>query len=1027
MSVLESQGSMNRKGSCHLYNIPAWQPFARTLAAYLLQQTQGRPEALTRYKLLLPTRRTCRVMRETFLSLNEGKALLLPQMSALGDVDEESLSLMMFGQSGAFLDVLAVLSPLKRQLLLTRLICAMPDYAQSSGHALVLARALGKFIDDVLVEGADFADLCEIVPEEFSAHWQITLDFLRIISEVWPQILAENQAIDAAEHRNRMLHLLSQHWQNSPPDGPVIAAGSSGSIPAAAELLRTVSMLDEGMVVLPGLDQEMESDDWDVLQETHPQHSLKTLLQRVGMDREDVQDIKLDAEVSGVSGDFGKERHKLASAMMLPARSTYKWPDFAHKADLHAMCEGLEYYQCATQSEEAGVISLIMREALEDERCVCALVTPDRTLARRVKSFCRRWGIELDDSAGLNLTETPQGKLALLCLDAVKEPFDAVSVLALFKTSLCCFGYEKEAVRLYTAQLEKVILRQGLVITTHAKFQNIVQESDLLSDEVKRFVLGFYEALSPLLARVSVGGLLNAQEVLKAHIASLEALALKKEEEEALSGPYWAGDSGRQMSQFFVQMLEYASLIEDLSFEDYGDVLATLMRDVTLRVAYGSHPRLLILGQLEARLTKADIVILGGLNEGVWPGDPGHDPWMSRPMRKNFGLPAREQMIGFSAHDFVQGFSSERVIMTRTHKIDGAPMLPSRWLDRLDTILQAGDMSINDLAKGPYLSWLRELDDAPVVPCKRPMPCPPLKARPKGISVTKVDVWLKDPYSIYLHYVLKLRKLRPLHQDNDAALKGVLLHKILERFTHAFPAVLPENAQEEFLNIARDVLEHDAQDKIFMQGWWPRLTQMAAWIVENECSWRSRAQFFASEVKGNIDLNIDGVPFNLHGIADRVDKLAGGSYALIDYKSGGAFSKFKLQKGELPQLPLEALILEGGGFDGRGFGHNAVLKQKDVHPASLIRSGQAGYLGYWKISGAQEAGQIFSIEGELSDVVQKAREGLETLVRTYRDEAMSYCCLPDTARVLRYYDYELISRVKEWSVLEEQEGGYDEE
>jgi ATP-dependent helicase/nuclease subunit B len=996
----------------NVYNIPAWQPFAKTLAAYLLQQTGGKPELLTKYRLLLPTRRTCRVMRETFLAINNGRALLLPQMSALGDVDEEELSLMMFGKNADFLEVPAPISPLKRQILLARLIYAMPDFAQGMEHALRLARALSRFIDQVIVEDLDFSDLHKVVPEEFSEHWQITLEFLRIISEVWPRILEEEALVDAAEHRNLMLHALAQHWKETPPDGFLIAAGSSGSIPAAAELLRTIAGLERGMVILPGLDQDMDEVSWKHINESHPQHSLKLLLRRIEIERGDVRDLDIAREDA-----VGARRHKLASAMMLPAQATHQWQDFARSSDLSAMTQGLEYYQCSTQSEEAGLIAMIMREALEEETKICALVTPDRGLARRVKAFCKRWNIEVDDSAGINLADTPQGKLALLCLEAARQQFDPVAFLSVLKSALCRFGYSKEEVRLYTGKLEKNVLRQAAVITSHTALRDIVRVDGGLADEIKGFIEAFYRAMEPLMCVMSGGGVVNVEKTFKAHIETLEALALDEPLGEDGSSVYWSGDAGRQMAQFFAQLLEHAHLMQDISYGDYINIFAALMRDVTLRVAYGMHPRLLILGQLEARLTKADVVILGGLNEGVWPPEFGHDPWMSRPMRKEFGLPAQDQKIGFAAHDFVQGFCSARVVMTRAQKVDGTPTLPSRWLDRLETIFQAGDMSLADLSNKPYLAWLNMLDNVASQACERPKPCPPLAARPRGVSVTKVDTWLRDPYSIYLHYVLGLRKLRPLRQDNDAALKGTLLHSMLDRFTQLHPNILPDDAQEQFLLIAKGIMDKQGHHKDFVQAWWPRLTRMAGWVVDNETEWREKAHFIVSEARGNIDLDVDGQPFNLHGIADRIDRREDDGYALIDYKSGGVFSEKKLKEAALSQLPLEALILQHGGFDGREFGKSAGLE------AAGIPRGYASYLGYWKISGAQDAGHIACIEGDISETIKTAKEGLENLVRTYRDESVPYYCLPDISQKPRYYDYELVSRIKEWSVVDDQESG----
>jgi len=264
---------------------------------------------------------------------------------------------------------------------------------------------------------------------------------------------------------------------------------------------------------------------------------------------------------------------------------------------------------------------------------------------------------------------------------------------------------------------------------------------------------------------------------------------------------------------------------------------------------------------------------------------------------------------------------------------------------------------------------------------------------------------------------LGLRKLRPLRQDNDAALKGMLLHTMLDRFTQLYPSVMSDGAQDEFLSLAKSVMDEQGHSKEFVQAWWPRLTRMAGWVVDNETTWRDKASFVASEARGNIDLDVDGQPFNLHGIADRIDYIKDGGYALIDYKSGGIFSANKLKDAVLLQLPLEALILENSGFDGRGFGKRAGAKTAGV------AGGEVSYLGYWKISGAQDAGHVVCIEGDLNETVRCAKEGLENLVRTYRDENVPYYCLPDTSQMLRYYDYELVSRLKEWSVVDDQEEG----
>lgn len=989
----------------HVYNIQSCYPFAQTLAQYLMAQVADKPEELTQYKILLPTRRTCRVLRETFLSLNEGKPMLLPQMMALGDVEEDDLSLMMFGQTDDVLDIPPGINSLKRQLLLAQLISQVPSFQQGFDQALELAKALAKFIDQVIIEGLDFSDLHKIVPDEFAAHWQLTLSFLKIISEAWPAILLDNGEVDMAHRRNLLLQALAQYWAENPPSTPLIAAGSTGSIPAASSVLKVIADVQTGMVILPGLDTMMSNAAWNDIAESHPQHSLKNLLASLHVQRDDVQNI-----TGSNHSEFQSGRHHLASSLMLPATMTGQWSDFNEQHDMEEMLNGLEYYVGDTQQEEAQIISLIMRETLENQNKVTALVTPDRGLARRVKNICRRWGVEVDDSAGEKLTDTQLGKLFLLILDMLKTPFDPVPLLACLKLPLCHLGFSKEDIKAFIKILEGDVLRSELSLGSYEKLFRSVEETEELMT-LHEFMKTFTELTLPLRDMAQSNEYFPFIDILKTHIHLMESFA--KTPELDGSATLWLGDIGKAGSVFLAQLLDHAHLMRDVTYDQYTNIIQTLIRDVTIRVPYGLHPRLLILGQLEARLIKADTIILGGLNEGVWPEDTKHDPWMSRPMRRDFGLPAMEQVIGFAAHDFVQGFCAQRVVMTRSLKVSGVPTLPSRWLERLDTLFQASGRTLEILNKTSYREWAQNVDMVSIpAPCERPKPCPPMSVRPNGISVTKVETWLKDPYAIYMHYVLKLRKIRPLKQDNDAALRGILLHSIFYEFMKAHPHDIPENAENIFLDIARDVIIDTTSNQDILDLWWPRLVEIAQWFVNYQNDWNNVARFVTGEVKGNLDIMIDDIPFNIYGVADRIDKLDQG-YALIDYKSGGTFTKSKLQSGEYPQLPLEAMILDANGFDGRGFKHTGAA---DADATGI--QGKTRYAGYWIVKGGRSPADITEMKSDVMQAAEVVRSGLEKLVRTFRDPETPFYCLPNAYNLPRFNDYKHVARVKEWSAVD---------
>ncbi len=986
-----------------IYNIKAGLPFSKILAKYLLQVTADNPEELTNYKILLPTRRACRVLRETFLSINEGKPILLPQLTPLGDVDEEDLSLMVFGNAQGFLDIPEAISPLKRQILLAKLVRSVPSFTQSPEHALALAQGLARFIDQVIVEGLEFSDLHKIVPDEFAAHWQITLDFLKIISENWPKILAEYNLVDASMRRNLLLNALADHWQDFPPDYPVIAAGSTGSIPVAGKLLGVISVMDNGLVILPGLDTQIDDEAWEYIEANHPQHGFKILLDHIGAHRDMVKDFPSDYQVS--------PRNILALEIMLPAQVTGRWKSFSDRFSTE-MLEGLQYYSCSTHQEEAMLISFMLRESLQGKTNIAALVTPDRALARRVSALCKRWGIDVDDSAGQNLLETKLGKFISMSVAAAQNKFDVIALLSLLKISLCRFGNDEVHYNNMLKKLEVKFLRKDYAITSYNMLRNKIEESENNEDLLK-FIDGFYAALKPILYYANQSKPQNFTDILKAHIKSIEKLATTPEIDG--SDILWRGDTGNSASLFLSDLSAHSDLIGSVTFDEYIKILSSLMRGVTVRSAYGVHPRVLILGQLEARLSDADLVIMGGLNEGIWPPDVGHDPWMSRPMRKSFGLPSSDQVIGIAAHDFVQNFCAGNIVMTRSMKIDGSPTVASRWLDRLDTVLRGCGKNIDNLSNPHYLKWAKMIDiDDDFKPYSRPKPCPPLSTRPDGVSVTKVDLWLKDPYAIYMHYVLKLRKIKPLLQDNDAALRGNILHEILEEFVRKNPVRLPDDAEDQLVEIAQVIINEKLDSPEFMQYWWPRFLKIAAWFVNNEHNWRKNAKFLESEIKGNIDIDIDGVGFNLQGTADRIDRMHGG-YAIIDYKTGGNFSQKGLKNGNLPQLPLEALILSQGGFNGRGFKH---IKQKN-EDKKYVAKGDAVYLGYWKMTGGAEAGKEVAITNNIDEVIQIIFDGLKGLVKEFRNVDTPFYAIPDASNAPRFNDYEHVSRLKEWAALDD--------
>jgi ATP-dependent helicase/nuclease subunit B len=633
-----------------------------------------------------------------------------------------------------------------------------------------------------------------------------------------------------------------------------------------------------------------------------------------------------------------------------------------------------------------------MRGALEDPLKTAALITPDRALARRVAAACRRWDIVLDDSSGQTLDKTSLGSFLRLIVQAASDDYSPSSLLALLKHEFSACNRPKGDFARQIGILEKSALRGLKPAPGIAGILDKIEDKSAPAATLLR-------SLEPVLHRFNAGSGKEKyspfNDLIKIHLTIAEDLATRPGQIGA--DILWTGESGEAASLLFAELMEYGGLIPALTLQSYGALLEIFMKTIVIRPAYGTHPRLKILGQLEARLNDADLIIMGGLNEGTWPSAPGHDPWMSRPMRGQFGLPAAERSIGLAAHDFVQGFCAQHVVITRSARTGGAPAVPSRWLQRLGTVLHAA--KLENPSPDSLLAWAAAMDASSdsVKPYTRPEPRPPVAKRPRKLAATRIETWMRDPYSLYARYVLNLVKLEPIEKLPDAAERGKLLHNILHQFVAAYPVEIPSNAEEILQNIAAQELQKFHGDPAAWSFWRPRFARLAAWLVAHEKEWRKNAKFQLAENEGEIALPETNPPFFLKARPDRIDRASGGP-AVIDYKSGGTWTKSGIGNGDKPQLALEALILKHGGFKGL--------------PPQVASS-----LAYWVLTGGAEPGKIISVEGDIDAIIETTENGLRTLVAAFDHEATPYYSLPRAARAPEYNDYEHLARVLEWTVL----------
>jgi ATP-dependent helicase/nuclease subunit B len=680
------------------FSIQAHRPFLDDLAAGLLNALPD-PEALAGAVVFTPTRRGARSLAEAFVGAAGGRAVLLPQIRAIGDLDEGEPP---FEPGDLSLDIPPAIDPLRRRFELARLVAERKDLGRhlDAAGALELADALGRFLDSVQIEEVEDAStrLERLVDVDMAAHWRISAQVLGVALQAWPARLREMGLVDVTERRVRLLRALADQWTAHPPEHPLIAAGSTGTAPATADLLTVIAGCPRGAVILPGLDEGLADSAWARVDDQHPQGAMKRLLTRARLTRADVGIWRPDADSAG------RWRRRLINEALRPAEATADWRDVltdlrreGEAAGVDPLAEGLKGLSviAARQEEEAAdVCALLLRETLETPGRTAALVTPDLALARRVSARLARFGITADASAGEPLAGFPIGILARLIVDGAVDPLSPVRLLAILKHPLTRLGRDSEALAALLPALETP------KDNTNGRFRGpraadrtalLARLADL--PESTALVTDLLAALDPLQALFGE----DPVPVDRAARGLAEAL-------EALGGQaVWSGTAGEAAAALLSGLIGHGAALPPATPHAFADLVGALLEGETVRAGGTPHPRLRILGALEARLLRADRLVLAGLEDGVWPRGAPIDPFLSRPMRERMGLPSPERRLGLTAHDFAQAACSPEVVLVHSQRREGAPAVESRWLWRLRTLTR-GAAPASTCPAGPRCS-----------------------------------------------------------------------------------------------------------------------------------------------------------------------------------------------------------------------------------------------------------------------------------------------------------------------------------
>ncbi|MDB5700932.1 MAG: double-strand break repair protein AddB [Sphingomonadales bacterium] len=960
-----------------VFTIPVHRSFADALVNGLIAMFGRDRMELARGVILVPNNRAARAITDAFVRRAEG-GLLLPRLVPVGDVGEEALGVALDPADAE--PVPPAVDPLQRRFILARLIQEERAIARSpvdAAEALRLATELAATLDQLLAEEIAPSRLRDLqVAQELSVHWQKSLDLFGVLLDRWPDELKRIGRIDLVTRRNILLRRAAEQWAVSPPPGFVVAAGITSSAKLVMNLVRAVSRMERGMVVFPGIDLASPDEEWEAISEkaieSHPQHHLRTVLDGIRVARSDVKRWR-----------WGDGRERLAvraravSNAFAPAQFTAKWNILPPQ---QVRLKGVTNAVFATPADEAQGIAIALRGALEEAGKTAALITPDRVLAERVVAHLKRWGIDADDSAGRALSETPSGTLILAVATAAVERFAPVALLALVKHPLVMT--EARADWLDGAR------DLDLAIRGPRPAPGLVGLSAFLTGDEERTksrrtraniwwndVTPLFEPLETAFGEPhpTLASLVEAVRVCVQAVAGDNA---------------WAGPAGRAAADLFDALAANSGEgPRDFDADALVPLLRQLMSEIAVRPPQGGHPRISIWGLLEARLQQADLLVLGGLNEGVWPASPSPDPWLAPRVRIELGLGGLERRVGLAAHDLATALGGREVLVTRARRDARSPTIASRFWLRLDAM--TGGIEAN--TKLVRLAAAIDAPQARAALTKRPAPTPPAAIRPRRISVTDVDRLKADPYAFYAKAMLKLPVLDAVDADPGPAWRGTAVHAVLDKWAKN-DGFDPGKLRGRVTELLNDAGTHP----LLRALWQPRLAEAIDWIAVTIAEDRSKGRtVIASEIRGEAE--IAGV--TLTGIADRVDRIDG-ALAVVDYKTGKAPSPKAVAAGFSMQLGLLGLIAERGGFAGV--------------------TGTAGVFEYWSLAsdGKGGFGKVTSPVGGRASIAPE--DFVRVSAGQFSEAAANWLTgnAPFTAKLVpeyaTYEDYDQLMRRDEW-------------
>ena len=952
-------------------NIPANENFLETLYKYILEEFNYNPIELSDLVVLLPSRRSCNELKKIFLNNSDKKAVLLPNIKAIGDISYDELLLEKIDLNilKQFKEIAKPISNIKYKLLMIK---QLLDFRKNLNveQAVNLSKELNKFLNEVNSNNLDFDNLKNLVDDEYAEHWQKSLDLLQVFGKKWRNYINENNIISNAEYMYKMLDLHTNIYKNRAPKSPILIAGNICNIKKTLELVKALSRYDNTYFVFKGFENVLNNDEFSKINEYHSHFCYLNIVNELKINIKDIKTIENDKIVDNVS------RETIYNSF-LPADLTYKWHCLDVKSDLtHIKC-----VECNDEYEELETTTCYILDYIHNHGMKNIAIITDVDTSRFIENSLKKWNIPYQNTFGNKLIFNELIQFLMLILDTYINDFDIDYLLGLLKNKYTLLGYkDKEELNSILSIFEKNILRGKLNNNGLKSYQKNIE--NLSEGDEKNKLIDFINRIKNIFSDFSS---FNLKEIFENHLDIAIKISSNNDvsRETFFTKAFLDNVNNAKVQDILKEFYDNIVDIHLQGIEDYCAIFNYIISELSYTQDYSEDNVVNIISMQEARLINYDLIVINNMIDGNLPKNIPSDPWMSNGMREKFGLPKKEINVGISNFEFIQYLNQKEVLLTYAKKQNNQPTIKSRFLLRLETYLQLYNKNLIDA--NDFVECVRFLNKSEEKVCiKRPNPIISMNLRPKRLSATNVNnLLLKNPYDIYCKYVLELYPDEDINILQNNIVFGNCVHKIIEEYCKEYNNIQADKfefLQKLGMKLFKEYFfDNDTSILLFFD----RFLKIAKDFLVKDEELRKNTYNIITESEGEFNLK----NYTFYARADRIEE--GENVNILDYKTGTPPKPIEVKTGKQIQLSIEALILKNNGF-------------KEIKKTNI------GVLQYWDL---KKDNLITIKEEDIDELLRNTEQMLNNIIDYFNDIKTGYKA---TLKNQDRSNYLHLSRCNEW-------------